>query len=233
MNLDRLLRILVPRRVISAIRLLDVFQRKHGHVRRNDGFPVNGQGEYQPWLTYPMIEFLKGFDFSGKTVFEYGSGSSTLFWASRARHVTSVELDGEWYRMLLPRIPANVTLMHEPHGGKYAGKIREFACGFDIIVIDGAERYRCANAAIESLARGGMIILDNAEWYPNTAQMLSSAGFVEVPFSGFSPINAFCSTSTAFLSRDFAFPRKLQSRCPPVGGRALPITALDDNPISV
>jgi hypothetical protein len=233
LNLDRFLRILVPRRIISAVRLLDIFQRKHGHIRLDEGFPVNGRGEYQPWLTYPVIEFLEGFDFSGKTVFEYGSGSSTLFWASRAKRVTSVELDGEWYRLLLHKIPANVTLLHEPDGVKYAKSIRQFASGFDVIAIDGAERHRCAIAAIESLAPGGMIILDNAEWYPNTAALLASAGLIEVPFSGFSPINAFCSTSTVFLSRDFAFPLKLQSRCPPVGGRALPTPALDDKPISV
>jgi hypothetical protein len=208
--------------------LLDIFQLKHGHVRQKDGFPVNGLGEFQPWLTYPMIEFLNGFDFSNKTVFEYGSGASTLFWATRAKEVISIEFDGEWHQSLLSKIPKNVTLIHEPDGRKYASSIQKFSRQFDVIVIDGAERNRCAIAAINSLKPGGMIILDNAEWYPNTAGYLASAGLIEIPFSGFSPVNAFCSTSTAFLTRDFAFPQKIQSRRPPVGGRALPAPAFDD-----
>jgi hypothetical protein len=197
-------------------------------MRRKDGLPVGGQEEYQPWLTYPMIEFLNGFDFSEKTVFEFGSGGSTLYWAARAKKVISVEFDREWYRSLIPKIPGNVTLIHEPDGGKYAGTIRQFSCRFDVIVIDGAERMCCALAALDSLAPDGLIILDNAEWYPNTAQCLSSAGLIEIPFSGFAPLNAFCSTTTAFLSRDFSFPRKAHSRRPPVGGRLLPEPALDD-----
>jgi len=228
LRIDQVLRSVVPRRVVSALRLLQIFQQKHGHVRCEDGFPVNGKGEYQPWLTYPMIEFLNFLDFSEKTVFEYGAGSSTLYWSRRAKQVISVELDRGWYESLLPRVPANVQLIHEPDGGKYSNIIHDFNYQFHVIVIDGAERNASAVAAIQALAPGGMIILDNAEWYPNTAEYLSSSGLIEVPFSGFSPINAFTATSTAFISRDFAMSRSKEARQPPIGGRALPTPALDD-----
>ena len=46
---------------------------------------------YLPWFTYPAIEALSNWDLSDKRVFEYGSGFSTLFWASRAKEVVSVE----------------------------------------------------------------------------------------------------------------------------------------------
>ena len=204
-----------------------MFQIEHGHTHNRFGFPINAQGNFQPWLTYPLIEFLNSLDFTEKKIFEYGTGSSTLYWASRAEQVVSVELDEKWYSSLLQKIPNNVQLIHEPNGGKYPGIIQEKG-KFDVIVIDGAERYQSAVAASEYLAPGGMIILDNSEWYPNAAGYLNSLGLIEVPFSGFSPINAFTSTSSVFMSRDFSIPKNDNARLPPIGGRKLPNPALDD-----
>jgi hypothetical protein len=123
-----------------------------------------------------------------------------------------------------------VTLIHQPNGHIYARTPSQLNRKFDVIVVDGAERFRSSQAAIAALAPGGMIILDNAEWYPNSADLLASSGLIEIAFSGFPPINAFCSTSSAFLSREFAFPRKARkARIIPVGGRQLKSLALDDN----
>jgi len=217
---------LIPRPVIAAGRLLQVFLGAHGHSRRVSGMPVDGHGNFIPWLTYPMIEFLNGFDFSDATVFEFGTGGSTLYWAGRAKNVVSVELDAAWAARLAAIAPSNVRIIHEPNGHLYAEAPIALDRTFDVIVIDGAERYRSTRAAIGCLAPGGMIILDNAEWYPNCAALLAESGLIEVPFSGFPPINAFPSTSSAFLSRDLSFPRL--PRALPVGGRALAGGALDD-----
>jgi hypothetical protein len=220
------LRSIIPRPLISSVRLLQIFLKKHGHDRLIDGMPVDGEGKFIPWLTYPMIEFLNGFDFSEKSVFEFGAGASTLYWADRAREVTSVELDPKWSARLATRVPENVTLIHEPNGHLYASMPSKLNRKFDVIVIDGAERFRASQAAIEALASGGMIVLDNSEWYPNSADLLASSGLIEIAFSGFPPINAFCSTSSAFLSKDFAFSRR--TRTVPVGGRSIIDEVLDD-----
>src|SRR5688572_10403591 len=50
-------------------------------------------GQPIPWYTYPAIEFIRQLDFSQSTVFEYGSGNSTMFWAASAARVISVEED--------------------------------------------------------------------------------------------------------------------------------------------
>ncbi|WP_052382285.1 class I SAM-dependent methyltransferase [Paraburkholderia kururiensis] len=224
-----LIRKVLPRRLLVTARLQKIFFGDHGHTRRIDGMPVDGAGDFQPWLTYPLIEYLSGFDFSGKDVFEFGAGASTMFWASRARAVVSVEFDRGWYETLKNRVPPNVTLLHESDGHLYAQMPKTLLPRrFDVVVVDGAERYRSARSALEVVSPGGMIILDNAEWYPRTADMLSDAGLIEVRFSGFSPINAFTSTSSVFLSRDFSFPGTGKARLPPRGGRALPHGALDD-----
>jgi hypothetical protein len=99
-------------------------------------------------------------------------------------------------------------------------------------VVDGAERYRSAQSAIKALAEGGFIVLDNAEWYPNTADMLAQAGLIEVRLSGFSPINAFTSTSSIFLSRNFSIPTNALAREMPIGGTEIIGGTLDDGPMS-
>ncbi|PNE59756.1 SAM-dependent methyltransferase [Paraburkholderia fungorum] len=224
-----LIRKIVPRRLLVTARLQGIFFGEHGHIKQINGMPVDGDGKFQPWLTYPLIEYLNGFDFSGKDVFEFGSGASTLYWADRARSVTSVEFDPGWYETLKPKLPGNATLIHENDGHRYADAPKTFGPRhFDVVVVDGAERYRSARTAIDVVALGGMIILDNAEWYPHTADMIADAGFIEIRFSGFSPINAFTATSSIFLSRSFAFPRSGAARLPPRGGRALSDGALDD-----
>jgi hypothetical protein len=51
-----------------------------------------------PWITNSAARFLKE-SLSGKgTVFEWGSGGSTIFYSSRARHVVTVEHDLDWFQ---------------------------------------------------------------------------------------------------------------------------------------
>lgn len=67
-----------------------------------------------PWLTFAAIDFLeKWLDWTTR-VFEWGSGSSTLFFARRAQSVVSVEHSPQWAervreRLALQRL-GNVTL---------------------------------------------------------------------------------------------------------------------------
>jgi hypothetical protein len=57
-----------------------------------------------PWISFAAIDFLrKNINLGGK-VFEYGSGGSTLFWASRAEKIVSVEHDKRWYEIMKPKL---------------------------------------------------------------------------------------------------------------------------------
>ncbi len=51
-----------------------------------------------PMLVFEANHFLEQILTPETIVFEYGSGGSTLFYANRVRHVTSVEHDLEWFR---------------------------------------------------------------------------------------------------------------------------------------
>jgi hypothetical protein len=49
-----------------------------------------------PWLCFSAIDHISKFIRPDMNVFEYGSGGSTLFWASRVKQVVSVEHDEKW-----------------------------------------------------------------------------------------------------------------------------------------
>lgn len=49
-----------------------------------------------PWITFEAREFIQAGLRQDMTVFEYGTGGSTLFFADRVRRVVSVENDAEW-----------------------------------------------------------------------------------------------------------------------------------------
>ena len=66
--------------------------------------------------------------------------------------------------------------------------------------------------AAEHLATGGMIILDNSEWFPEASAHLRAAELIEVTFSGFAPIGDATQTTTFFFDRGFNFP--LEDRPP-------------------
>mgnify|MGYP001333540828 CR=1 FL=1 len=163
-----------------------------------DGNPI-------PWITYPCIDFLSQFDFSGKSIFEYGGGYSTLFWSKRAERIVSVESDKAWYDFIKPKMPANCELLYSSDAPKeYAGQIGKYQ-KFDVIVIDGpgATRPVCAQIAAQHLAPGGMVILDNSDLWQKSASILrANPDFIQVDFTGFTPLSGNASTTSIFLRRD-------------------------------
>src|SRR5262249_32447447 len=153
----------------------------------------------------PATEYLAQFDLSDKAVFEYGAGNSTLFWCTRARRVVSVEDDEAWFRKLRERVGNNVDLTFASARENYVQHLAHADTKFDIITIDGKYRDECAQLATDHLCPGGMIILDNADWWVNTAQFLRETGLIQVDFIGFTPINGYTSTTSLFMDRAFNF----------------------------
>ncbi len=49
-----------------------------------------------PWFSFAAIEHLSLMNLRDKTIFEYGSGGSTLWFASRCKKVIAAESDPEW-----------------------------------------------------------------------------------------------------------------------------------------
>lgn len=152
---------------------------------------VDGKGKALPWVTYSFIDFIKERITKTQHIFEYGSGSSTIFYAERAGKVTSVEHDKGWFDKVKGTSPANAEMIFcELHrDGEYARKATLLDKKFDIIIVDGRDRVNCCKHSLEALSPDGVIILDDSERevYQPARLLLKENGFKEISFSGISP----------------------------------------------
>jgi len=57
-----------------------------------------------PWLTFDAVYYLEAHWPTNASVFEYGSGGSTLYWLSRGASCVSIEHDQAWYEKLRSRL---------------------------------------------------------------------------------------------------------------------------------
>lgn len=165
--------------------------------------PINHAGPL-PWLTYPAIAFLEKRVRDDLRVFEYGSGYSSLWWASRVRHVVACEHDVNWLDALRSRVPENVTLVHRPLeiDSDYCREAARHRA--DVIVIDGRDRINCAKQCLPGLSDDGVIIWDNSdrERYEPGFAFLAESGFRRLDFTGVGPVNITLWCTSIFYRRD-------------------------------
>ena len=173
------------------------------------GKPVDANGEPIPWITYPAIEFLSQFDFSDASVFEWGSGFSTLWWSKRCRAIATVESNAPWIPYIRPLLPERVEFLTTSPDVEAEIEILRIhkRQTWDVIVIDnhGPFRWRCAEAATTHLAEGGIIILDNSDQCLKAANTLRMAGLTEIDFSGFIPGSGYGHTTSVFFNQSIRF----------------------------
>lgn len=171
---------------------------------------VDKNGNEIPWYTYPAIEYLNNLDFSDKNIFEYGSGNSSIFWSNKAKSVISIEHDKEWFEKVKLHLNKNQSLHLKDNSEEYEESILSTDKKFDVIVIDAIRRNFCAelikNHINVTSEEGYLIILDNSDWYKNTAKYLrKNFDVIQVDFHGFGPINNYTWTTSVFFSRNFKF----------------------------
>lgn len=153
-----------------------------------DGKPVDALGNPLPWITYPAVDFLSGRIFGSLRVFEWGSGSSTEWWARQVQEVVACEHDPAWYSQVSESLPSNATVLLRDRGEDYTNEVLKHGL-FDIVVIDGRDRVECSRVAPDALSPAGVIIWDNSnrERYRKGLEALSSQGFRRVDFHGLVP----------------------------------------------
>jgi hypothetical protein len=146
---------------------------RSGHVRSAlAGRALDRAGKEVPWYTQPAIAAISEMDFSRKSVLEFGGGSSTIWWAGKAKHVTCVESNAKWCELIRERLTAEKTADKVELLVVSAPPIDEFAqrrTKFDIVVVDDGSGIgphgRVDNffIALDVIAQDGMIILDNSD----------------------------------------------------------------------
>jgi precorrin-6B methylase 2 len=217
--INKILRNIPPKSFGSFLACLKILEVDYGHFRSTfKNAAIDKKNNPIPWYTYPAIEYLKQLNFSQKTVFEYGSGNSSLFWASISKSVISIEDNEGWYGKVSKNNNCkNLTIHLIRDEELYLQHILSYQEDFDVIIIDGNfSRFKCAQIAIKKLRKGGLIILDNADWWVKTAEFLRVSDLIEVDMTGFSPINGYTLTTSFFFHREFNFLPKSENQ--PVHG---------------
>lgn len=144
-----------------------------------------------PWVTYSAMVWLRKVVQPGMSVFEFGSGGSTLFFARIGANVISVEHDEAWATKLRALVgakyPGRAELIHVPpkpvdsatcdpvylsaspsHVNEsfkeYVNVIDNYPDHtFDLIFVDGRARVASMSHAISKVVQGGWLVLDNSD----------------------------------------------------------------------
>lgn len=169
----------------------------------NSGMPVDNFGNPIPWFTYPAIYFIEKRIHNQMSVFEYGCGNSTIWWATHVKRIVSCEHDQGWYEKMKKQVPVNVELHHvglESTNGRYAKKVATYQNEFDIIVIDGRDRVNCAKNCLLALKEEGVVVWDNSDraGYEAGYRYLLENGFKQIDFQGIGPIVTITTSTSIF-----------------------------------
>ena len=145
---------------------------------------------FYPWITFEAVKFLRKRMRFSMSVFEYGCGSSTIFYAEHCASVESVEHEQDWAtkvaKTLEMRRLKNWKIHHvaaEKKGSSkdfldpdsyyskaqkvwfriYSQAIILTRETFDLISVDGRSRAACMKHSIQFVKPGGFLVLDNSE----------------------------------------------------------------------
>ncbi len=142
-----------------------------------------------PWLTRDAIEFLSSWLRPEHNGLEWGSGRSTMWFARRVARLVSVEHDENYYQEISSRLMqsalSNVDYRHCKDESTYLAVAEALPPGnLDFVLVDGIARDRCALAALPRLKPGGLLVLDNSNWYlPSPSRSPNSRSLADGPAS--------------------------------------------------
>lgn len=167
---------------------------------------VDDEGEL-PWLSYGVIDILKSRTNEYMTIFEYGSGNSTIWWSKKVKKIISVEHDRKWYEILKNSKKYNLqNLIYAPldNSDEYETAILKNDNLYDIIIIDGRRRVKCSKICLKALKCNGVIIWDDSfrSYYKEGFEMLKENGFKEFIIKGIGPMGSGVRQTSIFYRQD-------------------------------
>jgi hypothetical protein len=176
-----------------------------------------------PWMNFEITKWLQNRITPEMKVFEWGSGGSTIFYASLAQKVVSIEYDKGFYAFIkdqldksrfknidLRLIPSedNGTLQcHAPgYEGRFFDNYVNSICTFqpatfDLIIVDGRQRNACFIKAMELIKPGGIIVFDNTEREFYQKSMKRAIDFEMYTFKGLLPCTLKIGTTSVFIKK--------------------------------
>lgn len=164
----------------------------------------NKDGEYLPWMNYSIIRLFDERLTNDLTVFEYGSGSSTMYFAQRVGSIMSVEYNQTWFDTVqeMTNDAANAEVKFVELGEEYHRSIKLLGGGqrFDIVLVDGRDRVESAIFSFDYLTPGGVIILDDSArpHYSPAFDFFRQKGYKALTLVGLKPTGFSTDTTTIF-----------------------------------
>jgi len=131
-----------------------------------------------PWWSYKAIQYVDTI-VKGKRIFEYGTGGSTMRFATEAKEIVAVEDDNRWMDMVNEKLKEknihNARIIYSffdfknPEGfenSEYIRMIDTAGGDFDIVIIDGQdrsfqERIKCFRHVEQRMKPGQYIVVDD------------------------------------------------------------------------
>lgn len=187
----------------SFVRSEESYLKQSGWLRSMEGGnPVDLDGNPVPWMNYPIVELLKARIPADAVVFEYGSGGSTVFWASRVREIISLEYDRDWFNRISGSLPANAKLRYcaQDIDGIYSRSAASTGSTFDVIFVDGRDRVNCVIQSRYALAETGVLVLDDSQRsrYRPAFDFMRGEGFSALSIGGLKPTGIGLDETTIF-----------------------------------
>jgi len=171
------------------------------------GLPVDGNNNELPWFTYSSIEFLKTRINKDLSVFEYGSGNSTVWFSKLAKRVVSIEHDKQWYKHIETKLNQNTNIEYNfktLENKEYEKVVLDYPNQFEIIIIDGRKRVECGKNSIAALETNGVIVWDDSDRteYQEAYDYFVTQGYKRLDFWGLAPIVAYFKCTSIFYKEN-------------------------------
>lgn len=99
-----------------------------------------------------------------KHCLEWGSGNSTVHFANKLPSSSiwlSIEHNGNYVKYLADKLPDNATVIWVPENEWYVDCVKHSRI-FDFIFLDGLQRERCLEVALDIISENGTILLHDA-----------------------------------------------------------------------
>jgi hypothetical protein len=129
---------------------------------------LSGRYLCTPSIVPSAVSYLSGVIQPGWSIFEFGSGWSTPWLATRCAKLFSLEYDPVWYARIKLALEArrlDNCLLLMVGRDDFATTITAFPDeSFDLVLVDGRdERVGCVESAALKLRRGGLLVLDHSD----------------------------------------------------------------------
>ena len=182
----------------SAWKRVFLFITEPTHDRLFNRFKKINKNTYltnpEPWLTFTAIDFIRERLKKGLQVLEWGTGSSSLWFAQHECLVTAIEDNEDWANIIKGMESENINIMVKKLQSDYVKPKINFTA-INIFLIDGIYRNECASYLVKlinsgDISAGSMIIFDDTSRleYQESVQSLTKCCKEIYHFTGISNI---------------------------------------------